>query len=109
MTPEDLARLTRDAYPDLVPRMLDVPPAAAFERALAAVSELGWALVAQDPSALRIEATDTTFWFRFKDDIVIRIRPAQNGSIVDARSVSRVGGGDAGTNARRLRAFFDRL
>jgi len=110
MTPEELARLSREAYPDLVPMRLDVPPGEAFARALAAVEALGWDLVAEAPADGRIEATDTTFWFRFKDDIVIRIRPAPGGgSVVDARSVSRVGRGDAGTNARRLRAFFAAL
>lgn len=110
MTPEELTRLSRQAYPDLVPVMLDVSPDEAYQRALAAVTMLGWDLVAEVPAEGRIEATDTTFWLRFKDDIVIRIRPAPGGgSIVDARSVSRVGRGDAGTNARRLRAFFAAL
>jgi uncharacterized protein (DUF1499 family) len=109
MTPEQLAEMTRSAYPDLVTVTLAVPPDAAFERAMAAVDALGWDLVASAPDEGRIEATDTTFWFRFKDDVVIRIRPAPGGSTVDARSLSRVGGGDAGTNARRLRAFFAEL
>lgn len=110
MTAERLAELTRGAYPDLVTVTLDAPPDVAFERALAAVETLGWDLVAAAPDEGRIEATDTTFWFRFKDDVVIRIEPAPGGgSAIDARSVSRVGGGDAGTNARRLRAFFAAL
>lgn len=109
MTPERLAQLTREAYPDLATIMLPVPPEQAFERALAAVEALGWELVAAVVDEGRIEATDTTFWFRFKDDIVIRIRPANGGSEIDARSVSRVGVGDAGTNARRLREFRDVL
>jgi uncharacterized protein (DUF1499 family) len=109
MTPEQLAQLTREAYPDLDTVRLPLAPDAAFDRALAAVEELGWELVEAVPDEGRIEATDTTFWFRFKDDVVIRIRPADGGSEIDARSVSRVGGGDAGTNARRLREFFDVL
>lgn len=109
MTPERLAQLTREAYPDLTTVMLPVPPEQAFERALAAVDALGWELVAAVPTEGRIEATDTTFWFRFKDDIVIRIRGTDGGSEIDARSVSRVGVGDAGTNARRLRRFFAAL
>lgn len=40
---------------------------------------------------------------------MIRIRQADGGSEIDARSVSRVGVGDAGTNARRLRGFRDVL
>jgi hypothetical protein len=106
MTPERLAELTRQAYPDVTTLTLPVPPDAAFERALAAVEELGWELVEAAPEEGRIEATDTTFWFRFKDDVVIRIQAADGGSQVDARSVSRVGRGDAGTNAERLRRFL---
>jgi hypothetical protein len=109
MTPERLAEETTRAYPDLKTVQIDEPPAAVFARALAAVENLGWELVDQDSAAGRIEATDTTFWFRFKDDIVIRIQPSGTGSIVDARSLSRVGVGDVGTNARRLRAFFATL
>ena len=109
MTPERLAELTRGAYPDLVTVSLDESPDAVFTRALAAVEALGWELVDANRAQGRIEATDTTFWFRFKDDIVIRIQPAGRGSIIDARSLSRVGRGDAGTNARRLRAFFAAL
>lgn len=109
ITPERLAELQTGAYPDLTTRTLSDPPDVVFERALAAVNRLGWELVAQVPAEGRIEATDTTFWYRFKDDVVIRIQPAANGTLVDARSVSRVGRGDAGTNAQRLRAFFDAL
>ncbi len=109
MTPERLAELQTVAYPDITTLTLSDAPDIVFERALAAVDRLGWELVAQVPAEGRIEATDTTFWYRFKDDVVIRIQPAPYGTIVDARSVSRVGRGDAGTNARRLRAFFDTL
>jgi uncharacterized protein (DUF1499 family) len=52
---------------------------------------------------------DTTFWFSFKDDVLIRLRPADGGSRVDVRSLSRVGGGDVGTNAKRIRADLDAL
>jgi uncharacterized protein (DUF1499 family) len=106
---ERVAAQQREAYPDLQPAMLNVPPREAFERALAAVHTMGWDLVEADAAAGRIEATDTTFWFGFKDDVVIRVRPADGGSRVDVRSLSRVGVGDAGTNARRIRAYLDVL
>jgi uncharacterized protein (DUF1499 family) len=106
---EKIASRQREAYPDLQPLILNVPPAPAFDRALATVREMGWELVAADPTAGRIEATDTTFWFGFKDDVVIRVRPTDGGSRVDVRSLSRVGGGDAGTNAKRIRAYLDAL
>ena len=103
---ERVAAQQRGAYPDLQPAILNVPPSQAFDRALAAVHEMGWDLVTADATAGRIESTDTTFWFGFKDDVVIRVRPADGGSRVDVRSLSRVGVGDAGTNAKRIRAYL---
>lgn len=106
---EEIASQQRAAYPDLQPLILNVPPSEAFDRALETVREMGWELVAADATAGRIEATDTTFWFGFKDDVVIRIRPAEAGSRIDVRSLSRVGRGDAGTNAKRIQAYLDAL
>jgi uncharacterized protein (DUF1499 family) len=106
--PEVAAR-QRTAYPDLAPLILQLPPDQAFERALKEVRSLGWEIVEADRSQGRIEATDTTFWFRFKDDVVIRITPAEKGSRIDVRSVSRVGKSDVGTNAGRIRKFLKGL
>ena len=89
--------------------MIEAAPSEAFDRALAAVESMGWVLVAAERDAGRIEATDTTFWFGFTDDIVVRLRPAGAGTRVDVRSVSRVGIGDVGANAARIRAYIQRL
>ncbi|MGE3510745.1 MAG: DUF1499 domain-containing protein [Vicinamibacterales bacterium] len=105
----DVAARQRQAYPDLAPLHLDMPPDQAFDRALAAVHDMGWDLVAADRSAGRIEATDTTIWFGFKDDVVVRVRRDDGGSRIDVRSLSRVGGGDLGTNAKRVLAYLRRL
>jgi uncharacterized protein (DUF1499 family) len=70
---------------------------------------MGWELVAADSAAGRIEATATTRWFGFKDDVVVRIRPDAAGSRVDVRSVSRVGRSDVGANAERIRAYLRRV
>ena len=105
-----VAEQQRAAYPDLAPAMLPVAPAAAFDRALAVVGEMGWELLADDAGDLRIEATDRTFWFGFPDDVVVRVAPdGEAGSRVDVRSLSRVGGGDLGVNARRVREFVAAL
>ncbi|GJM11926.1 MAG: hypothetical protein DHS20C12_03290 [Pseudohongiella sp.] len=106
MTPQRLIELTDEAYPDLVTQRYSESVDAVFDKALAAVDELGWELVAADPAAGRIEATDTTFWFRFKDDVVIKIDREGGESVVDVRSVSRVGTGDVGANAIRMRKLF---
>lgn len=97
----------RKAYPDIQPAMLEgVEPAAAFARAEAAVKSLGWEVVASVPDEGRIEATDTTRFFGFKDDVVIRLRAEGGGTRVDVRSKSRVGVGDVGANAARVRRFL---
>jgi uncharacterized protein (DUF1499 family) len=97
------------AYPDVEPIMLASPPDRAFAAALAVARDLGWNIVAEDAAAGRIEATATTPWFGFRDDVVIRIAPEGAGSRVDIRSLSRVGKGDLGTNARRIRDFAARI
>lgn len=100
----------QEAFPDIQPVMLEgVAPDQAFKRALAAVDEMGWELIASRPQEGRIEAWDQTLFFGFIDDVSIRVRPAANGSQIDVRSLSRIGGGDAGTNAKRVRAYIAAL
>jgi hypothetical protein len=105
----EIAAQQRAGYPNLGPSVLPTPPARAFERALAAARDMGWRIVDSNPSEGRIEATDTTFWFGFKDDIVVRIRPTEGGSRIDVRSVSRVGRSDVGTNAKRIQKFLEKV
>lgn len=104
-----VAKQQKLAYPDIESLLLDIPPDAVYEAALAIAQQSGWNIVAKDPDNKRIEATDTTFWFGFKDDVVIRIVPANGGSKVDMRSLSRVGKSDVGTNAQRIRSFLETL
>lgn len=105
----DLAVQQRRGYADLEPITLPEPPAAAFESALALALESGWEIVEADADAGRIEATDTTRWFGFKDDVVVRLTPWGTGTRVDMRSVSRVGVSDVGTNARRIQQYLKEL
>jgi hypothetical protein len=101
------ADLQREAYPDIAPAVVALPPAEAFGKAVATATVLGWHVQpGLDPAAGRFEAVATSFWFGFKDDIVVTVRPDGAGSRIDARSVSRVGVSDLGANARRLRAFL---
>lgn len=104
-----VAEQQREGYPDLRSVTLGLPPAEAFAQALAAAEAMGWELVADDAAEGRIEATDTTFWYGFKDDVVIRVRPDGAGSRIDVRSKSRVGRSDVGANARRIREYTSRL
>jgi uncharacterized protein (DUF1499 family) len=106
---ESIAQQQRKAYPDIQPVTIAEPPDAAFKNALNAVRDVGWQIVAATPDERRIEATDTTTWFGFKDDIVVRVTPSGGGSRIDVRSVSRLGQGDLGKNAARIRAYLQRL
>jgi uncharacterized protein (DUF1499 family) len=105
----EVAAQQRRAYPDLAPAQLDVPPARALALAEQAARAMGWEIVAVSPPDLRIEATATTRLFGFKDDVVVRVTPAPQGSRVDVRSVSRVGRSDLGANAQRIRAYLKTL
>ena len=121
--PNDPAALGRDmsypaafgpqvkaAYPDLVPIRVSSDPARALALAEETARELGWEVVSVDPAAGTLVARQTTRIFRFVDDVVVRVRPgADGGALVDVRSKSRDGRGDLGTNARRIRAFAERL
>jgi uncharacterized protein (DUF1499 family) len=103
----EIAAKQHAAYPDIRPLTVGITPARAFEAALATAGRMNWRIVEGNPSERRIEAVATTRWFGFKDDVVIRISPsADGGSVLDIRSVSRVGLSDLGTNARRIRAFL---
>lgn len=105
----DVATAQRSGYPDIRTQMLDVAPADAFKRAENAARDMGWEIVSADAATGRLEATDTTFWYGFKDDIVIRIEAQGTASRIDIRSVSRVGKSDVGKNAMRIRAFISQL
>jgi hypothetical protein len=106
----EIAIKQRSAYPDIQTLILNAPGPQAFEQALTAARTLGWRIVAEVPQEGRIEATDTTFWFGFKDDIVVRVTAAdERRTLVDVRSVSRVGRSDVGANARRIRVYLHRL
>ncbi|MCP5178383.1 MAG: DUF1499 domain-containing protein [Pseudomonadales bacterium] len=105
-----LPALQAEAYPDVQSLVTDESPGEIFSRARGVLDRMGLELVNVDGDAGVIEATDTTFWFGFKDDVVVRVRQADGGgSIVDIRSVSRVGVSDLGVNAGRIRAVLQEL
>jgi uncharacterized protein (DUF1499 family) len=107
----DAAAQQRRAYPDIQPIVVMAPAATVFDAALDAARGQGWQVVAADRDSGRIEAIASTLWFGFKDDVVIRLRPDTQAAAtrVDVRSKSRVGVGDLGANARRIRLFVSAL
>ena len=87
-----------------------MPVTKAFNEALhVAKSMPGWTIIAADADTGHIEASQQSRWFRFTDDIVIRVSSDVVGSRIDMRSTSRQGHSDYGVNAARIRAYFGAL
>jgi len=101
-----ISALQQQAYPEIVPIICDLPPEAAFSSVSKIAQDLGWTILVENPEAGQIEAVDVTPIFRFRDDIVIRIRAYNEGSRLDIRSASRLGRSDLGMNAKRIRKFI---
>ncbi|MGM8899411.1 MULTISPECIES: DUF1499 domain-containing protein [unclassified Psychrobacter] len=106
---EETAKQQRNAYPELQTLTYTQSKSELVKATEQAAVNLGWDLVNVDASTGIVEATDSTTWFGFKDDIVIRVTDEGGEHLVDIRSKSRVGGSDLGTNAERIRSFIDEL
>ncbi len=102
----ELAKLQIEAYPGVKPLISALAPADAHARSETVLRDMGLEIVASDVNAGMVEATDTTFWFGFKDDVVVRVAGSDEGSRIDVRSVSRVGQSDIGANAARIERFL---
>ena len=105
---EEEARVQAAGYPDLVGIRSKGGTGENFAKAVAVARAVGWDIVNEEAASGLIEATDTTFWFGFEDDLAIRVRREGNETVVDLRSASRIGLHDLGTNADRIRSFVDR-
>lgn len=106
MADRSLGEIAADAYPAVRPLTTAADPAAAYDAALAAARDQGWTIVSQDASAGVLNATATTFWFGFHDDVAVRVRAEGAGSVIDVRSTSRVGLSDLGANAARIERYL---
>ena len=112
--PAEERRKQREAYPQLGPLSLDLPPDEAYELVRKAAANRGWQIIeSMRPGGRvglgRLEAIDRTFLLRIPDDVTVRIRPRADGARIDVRSASRIGRHDLGQNARRIRRFLDEV
>lgn len=105
----EVAAIQKQAYPDIETLVLLDPRAFVFDTALEVAEDMGWDVVAADLATGHIEAVATTPFVGFKDDVVIRIRANGPQTLVDVRSKSRIGRGDMGVNAKRVKAYTDKL
>jgi Protein of unknown function (DUF1499) len=106
------AEQQRNAYPDIGPLGTNATVNAAFDAAVAAVNKRRWVIIARSPPQAprregRIEAVARTPIMGFRDDVVVRVRAEPEGARIDARSSSRYGWFDFGTNAARVRTLMN--
>lgn len=106
---QELAVVQQGAYPEVRTQQVSTNGAETVRKVVTALEEMGLEVITVDEGAGVVEATDTTFWFGFKDDVVVRVREMGDGSLVDVRSVSRVGLSDLGKNADRIMDLLGRL
>ncbi|MGH6832480.1 MAG: DUF1499 domain-containing protein [Methyloceanibacter sp.] len=99
-----------EAYPDIGPMALERSAPEVFSLVHEAVERLGWTIVLNEAPGEtgvgRIEATDRTLVMGFTDDVLVQIKGDDAHAIIDARSVSRYGLHDLGTNAARIRTLL---
>jgi len=105
----ETAKKQREAYPELQTLQYSQPKSELVAAVEQAANNLGWQLVNTNASAGVIEATDSTMWFGFKDDIVVRVLDQGGERLVDIRSKSRMGKSDLGKNAERISLFIEEL
>jgi len=105
----EVAEQQRTAYPDLQTLAYAQSKPELVKASNQAIENLGWELVNTDADKGIIEATETTAWFGFKDDMIIRVTDNDSERLVDIRSKSRVGQSDLGKNAARIHSFIEEL
>ncbi|MEK6541523.1 MAG: DUF1499 domain-containing protein [Pseudomonadota bacterium] len=95
----------------LRPIMLRQPVATVIANAERLARARGWDIAVADPATGRLEATATVSFIRFEDQVVLRVTPMPDGSgsVVEMRSVSKIGVSDLGVNARRISEFLTAL
>jgi hypothetical protein len=109
LTPEQRwAMVHQKDYGDIRSVRVNEPVPMVIAKAERLAKARSWDVAISMPEEGRLEATETSAFFQFKDDVVLRVRPSNTGegSIVDMRSVSRVGQSDLGMNAKRVRSFL---
>ncbi len=93
------AEVITGTYTELAP--LDIGETeidAAVNAVQLAMADMGFSGIRYDAQAFTVEGVAETFWFGFKDDMIVRVAEGR----VDFRSISRVGRSDLGANAKRI-------
>lgn len=106
------AAIQAEFYADIHARTYSLTPEDLARQVTLAMSQVGLSSLGGMQSAdgsMQLEATQTSLLFGFVDDLVVRIRPVEGGSVLDIRSMSRQGKSDLGQNAKRIRRLLAAL
>jgi uncharacterized protein (DUF1499 family) len=107
--PERFKAVVARAYPNLVPLRVERDADAVFDTALKLAAQWPRWSVSGDKGSRLITGVAISAWIRYRDDLVIRVQVEGSGARVDMRSASRLGRGDFGANAARIREFLEAL
>ena len=84
------AELQKETWPDIEPLVVNATPKAAYDGAMNVITKRKWRVVDSRPPEPgrdgHIEAIARSLIMGFRDDVVVRIRPARQGATVDIRS-----------------------
>ena len=108
-TGKTVAEAQREAFPDIAPLEVGADSESAATAARKVLGAMKMEILADEAVAdgvRRIEAVHTSLWYGFKDDFIVRLTAVADGTRIDVRSKSRVGGSDLGANAARVRKFL---
>jgi hypothetical protein len=118
------AELQHAAYSDIEAEQTTATPQEAFDAAMKVITKRRWRVVNARPPAQGlpptrvsnprapqdiagrdgiIEAVTRSVILGFREDVVVRVRATNDGTRIDARSASRYGRSDFGSNATRVR------
>jgi hypothetical protein len=121
------AELQHAAYSDVEAEQTTATPQEAFDAAMKVIAKRRWRVVNARPPAQGlpptrvsnprgpqdfsgrdgiIEAVARSVILGFREDVVVRIRATNDGTRLDARSASRYGRSDLGSNATRVRSLM---
>lgn len=94
-------------FPELRPPLVSVGKEQSKEALLSAMRSLGWREVRGSDGEIR--AVVVSPLLRFRDDVTVRLEETERGTLLQARSASRIGKGDLAANARHLQLLFSEV
>jgi len=98
---------THHEFPELRPRHFSGDVGQVRDAVVSAMRSFGWREIQATGNEVR--AVVVSPLFRFRDDVTIRIQVEDQGSLLQARSASRISKGDLAANARHLQLLFEQV